>query len=100
MDSGDFLLRREPLGQIVLLSSEMPTMEQDNITVPRIPLSENDYVRIRAPKVSLEEHETYNLGNFKLKSGEVLPNAPIAYKTFGDPRSPAIIYPTWFSGCE
>jgi hypothetical protein len=36
MESGDFFLRREALGQIVLLSSEVPTMEQDSITVPRV----------------------------------------------------------------
>ncbi|KAH8800294.1 homoserine acetyltransferase family protein [Xylogone sp. PMI_703] len=45
-----------------------------------------------------EEYLTYKLGDFKLDSGEVLPHAYIAYKTFGDSKNPAIIYPTWFSG--
>ncbi|KAI6404290.1 hypothetical protein MCOR23_003145 [Pyricularia oryzae] len=42
--------------------------------------------------------KTYALGDFKLTSGEVLPGAFIAYETFGEPTSPAIIYPTWYSG--
>ncbi|TVY26324.1 putative acyltransferase, partial [Lachnellula hyalina] len=42
--------------------------------------------------------ETYKLGDWKLQSGQEIPDAHIAYKTFGDPASPAIIYPTWFSG--
>lgn len=45
-------------------------------------------------------YDTYNLGDFKLKSGEKIPNTFIAYKTFGDHRSPAVIYPTWYSGCK
>lgn len=40
----------------------------------------------------------YRLGNWELQSGQVIPNAEIAYKTFGDASSPSIIYPTWFSG--
>ncbi|KAK5110447.1 hypothetical protein LTR62_005798 [Meristemomyces frigidus] len=43
-------------------------------------------------------HQTYNLGTFKLKSGGTISNAEIAYKTFGDPKNPAIIYPSWYSG--
>lgn len=46
----------------------------------------------------MTDYKTYDLGDFKLVSGQVLNNAYIAYKTFGDPSSPAIIYPTWFSG--
>lgn len=42
--------------------------------------------------------DTYSLGDFPLTSGETLPNAVIAYKTYGSPSLPAIIYPTWFSG--
>jgi len=41
---------------------------------------------------------TYKLGDWKLQSGETIPGAEIAYKTFGDSKSPAIIYPSWFSG--
>lgn len=46
-----------------------------------------------------DEYQTYKLGNFKLKSGGEIPDAVIAYKTLGDSSSPAIIYPTWYSGC-
>ncbi|PGH28248.1 hypothetical protein AJ80_00139 [Polytolypa hystricis UAMH7299] len=45
-----------------------------------------------------QDFETYPLGDWKLQSGETIPNAHIAYKTFGDPSLPAIVYPTWFSG--
>ena len=45
-------------------------------------------------------YQTYKLGNFKLKSGGEIPNAFIAYKTLGDPSLPAIVYPTWYSGCK
>lgn len=44
------------------------------------------------------EVKLYSLGDFTLVSGVVLPRAFIAYKTFGSPSNPAIIYPTWFSG--
>jgi homoserine acetyltransferase len=42
--------------------------------------------------------KTYPLGDFPLKSGGNIPNAFIAYKTFGDSPNPAIIYPSWYSG--
>ena len=42
--------------------------------------------------------EYYSLGDFKLQSGIALPNALIAYKTFGNKSSPAVLYPSWFSG--
>lgn len=45
-----------------------------------------------------QEVKTYKLGDLTLVSGVVLPQAFIAYKTFGSPSDPAIIYPTWFSG--
>ncbi|EPS35818.1 hypothetical protein H072_10799 [Dactylellina haptotyla CBS 200.50] len=44
------------------------------------------------------DYEKYDLGDFKIQSGAVLPGAWIAYKTFGQPNSPAILYPSWFSG--
>lgn len=44
------------------------------------------------------EVKTFALGDFQLSSGAILPQAFIAYKTFGAPSSPAIIYPTWYSG--
>ncbi|KAF5390300.1 hypothetical protein D9757_002834 [Collybiopsis confluens] len=40
----------------------------------------------------------YQLGDFTLASGAVIPSAFVAYKTFGSVSSPAIIYPTWYSG--
>ena len=46
-----------------------------------------------------DDYQTYKLGDFKLKSGEKIPNAFIAYKTLGDPSLPAVIYPSWYSGC-
>ncbi|EJD52176.1 homoserine acetyltransferase, partial [Auricularia subglabra TFB-10046 SS5] len=42
--------------------------------------------------------KTLSLGDFELKSGEVLQNAHIAYATFGTPDKPAIVNPTWYSG--
>ncbi len=50
------------------------------------------------PKVSPPDHQRYDLGDFKLQSGSTLPSAWVAYKTFGTPSSPAILYPTWYSG--
>jgi homoserine acetyltransferase len=45
-----------------------------------------------------QDYDTYQLGDFKLQSGGKIPDAFIAYKTLGDPKSPAIIYPSWYSG--
>lgn len=45
-----------------------------------------------------QEVKLYDLGDFPLASGVTLPRAFIAYKTFGSPSNPAIIYPTWYSG--
>ena len=42
--------------------------------------------------------EKYDLGDFKLQGGASLPGAWIAYKTFGDKGSPAVLYPSWYSG--
>lgn len=46
----------------------------------------------------MSDYETFKLGDWKLQCGATLPDAHIAYKTFGDPKSPAIVYPTWYSG--
>ncbi|KAI1305616.1 Alpha/Beta hydrolase protein [Xylaria venustula] len=46
----------------------------------------------------MADYETFDLGDFALQSGATLRNAYIAYKTFGEPSNPAIIYPTWYSG--
>lgn len=45
-----------------------------------------------------QDFEIFKLGDWELQSGEKLHDAHLAYKTFGDPNSPAIVYPTWFSG--
>ena len=45
-----------------------------------------------------DDFQTYNLGDWHLQNGGTLPDAHIAYKTFGDPKASAIVYPTWFSG--
>lgn len=50
------------------------------------------------PKASAPDYQKYDLGDFELQSGSTLPSAWIAYKTFGTPSSPAILYPTWYSG--
>ena len=42
--------------------------------------------------------EHFSLGDFELLSGETIPNAQIAYRTYGDPSKPAIVYPTYYSG--
>ncbi|KAM0083565.1 hypothetical protein ACKRZS_004249 [Fusarium odoratissimum] len=42
--------------------------------------------------------KTFSLGDFELQNGKVLPNAVIAYKTFGEAELPAVLYPSWFSG--
>lgn len=45
-----------------------------------------------------QDYEIFKLGDWELQSGEKILDAHLAYKTFGDPKSPAIVYPTWFSG--
>lgn len=47
----------------------------------------------------MADYNTYKLGDFKLKSGGLIPDAFIAYKTFGDSSLPTVVYPTWYSGC-
>ncbi|KAI0009599.1 Alpha/Beta hydrolase protein [Xylariaceae sp. FL0662B] len=46
----------------------------------------------------MSDIKLFHLGNFRLKLGGLIPNAHIAYKTYGDASNPAIIYPTWYSG--
>ena len=38
-----------------------------------------------------KDYETYSLGDWELKGGGSIKDAHIAYKTFGDTSSPAII---------
>ncbi|KAF4125675.1 homoserine O-acetyltransferase/O-succinyltransferase [Geosmithia morbida] len=46
----------------------------------------------------MSDIKTFGLGNFTLQSGATIPSAWISYRTFGDASSPAVVYPTWFSG--
>ncbi|OKP09928.1 Homoserine O-acetyltransferase [Penicillium subrubescens] len=48
--------------------------------------------------MSQPDYDIYKLGDWELQSGEKIDDAHIAYKTFGNPKLPAIVYPTWFSG--
>jgi homoserine O-acetyltransferase len=50
--------------------------------------------------MSDKEYDIFELGNWKLQNGMTIPNAKIAYKTFGDQNnlSKVIIFPTWYSG--
>ncbi|KAL4809220.1 Alpha/Beta hydrolase protein [Aspergillus unguis] len=45
-----------------------------------------------------QDYEIFKLGDWELQSGAKLIDAHLAFKTFGDPKLPAIVYPTWFSG--
>jgi homoserine acetyltransferase len=45
-----------------------------------------------------QDYQTYSLGDFALQSGQTIPSAFIAYKTFGKPDLPAVLYPSWYSG--
>ena len=43
----------------------------------------------------------FELGDFRLKSGEVLANAKLSYETHGTlnaEKTNVILYPTWYSG--
>ncbi len=47
------------------------------------------------------DHETFRLGNVTLQSGEVLPDAWLAYKTYGaldDSASNVVVLPTFYTG--
>ncbi|KAI9162757.1 substrate transporter [Paramyrothecium foliicola] len=46
----------------------------------------------------MDKIQKFQLGDWELQSGGTLPGAWLAYKTFGDPSLPAVLYPTWFSG--
>ncbi|GIZ38095.1 hypothetical protein CKM354_000151900 [Cercospora kikuchii] len=43
------------------------------------------------------EIQKHSLGDFTLKSGNTISNAFVAYKTFGSPSNPLIIFPTSYS---
>ncbi|MFC3745270.1 alpha/beta fold hydrolase [Paenibacillus sp. GCM10012306] len=49
----------------------------------------------------MKDYEIYELGDVLLQSGVILPNAILAYKTYGTlntAKNNAIVYPTWFAG--
>lgn len=49
----------------------------------------------------MKDYEIYSLGDVILQSGQKLPQAFLAYKTYGtlnSAKSNAIVYPTWFAG--
>lgn len=49
----------------------------------------------------MNDYETYSLGDILLQSGQPLPQAFIAYKTYGTlnaAKDNVIVYPTWFAG--
>jgi len=49
----------------------------------------------------MKDYEIYSLGDVKLQSGQKLPQAFLAYKTYGTlnyAKSNVIVYPTWFAG--
>ena len=46
-------------------------------------------------------YEIYNLGDFKLEDGGIIPDLKLAYTTHGELNSAkdnVIVIPTWFSG--
>ena len=46
----------------------------------------------------LASYKTYDLGEWELQSGETIPKAFITYKTFGDSKPPAVLYPRGILG--
>ena len=50
--------------------------------------------------MTAQGYQTFKLGDWKLQCGADIPDAHIAYKTFGDSKLPAVVYPTWYSGCK
>ncbi|TQR36997.1 alpha/beta fold hydrolase [Lysinibacillus sphaericus] len=49
----------------------------------------------------MKDYEIYSLGDVVLQSGQKLPQAFLAYKTYGtlnSTKSNVIVYPTWFAG--
>lgn len=67
-------------------------------TQSRLTLSFFDRTQRPIFQHTMADIKKFKLGDFELQNGGTLPQAWIAYKTFGDPSLPAVIYPTWFSG--
>jgi homoserine O-acetyltransferase len=89
MDRRD-LLRSAALlapGLILACSGDPESAEADAVEVPPA-LPEDDYL-------------TFDLGDFELMSGDVLPAAQLAYKTHGtlnEARDNVVVFPTWYAG--
>lgn len=47
-----------------------------------------------------EDYSVFHLGDFVLSSGAILKNAFLAYQTYGDPKHPALVYPTPFGASK
>ena len=62
--------------------------------------SSSNILDIDPHPMSQDGYDKYALGDWHLQCGATLSNAHIAYKTFGDPKAPPIVYPTWYSGCS
>jgi len=45
-----------------------------------------------------QDYNTFDLGDWSLREGGIIAKAFIAYKTFGNPCLPVIVYPSWYSG--
>lgn len=43
------------------------------------------------------ETQYYHQGRFKVAGG-VIPDAVTAYRTYGDPKNPCIVFPTCYGG--
>jgi homoserine O-acetyltransferase len=58
-------------------------------------------IQLLSPAVAAQAQQFATLGDFKLKSGQVIRDCRIGYRTFGklnQQKSNAIIFPTWASG--
>ena len=70
------------------------------MTEPESTMAELNIAKLTISESTIAEPPllTYDLGDFKLQSGIILPSARIAYTIHGDRSLPPILYPTWFSG--
>ena len=56
---------------------------------------------VSLPMAAMQPAQVASLGDFQLVSGEVIRDARIAYRTFGEinaERSNVLVFPTWFDG--
>ena len=55
-------------------------------------------INLRVPfflPANMPEMQIYQLGDFTTQAGATIPSAFIAYKSWGNPKNPLIVYPTW-----